>query len=80
MMTPNEHFSRRAFLKGLLATGAGVTIANWGGLFHSPLIAREAPRRYKRCILLMPGPLAVRLRPLAATWKGYFRCPHDEGR
>src|SRR3954452_24923486 len=47
-----SHATRRTFLKGLLATGAGVTVANWGGLFASRVSAQEATRRQKRCILL----------------------------
>jgi len=47
-----EHFSRRALLKGALATAAGVAVTNWGGLFNSQSIAAEAQKRGKRCILL----------------------------
>src|SRR4051812_27416772 len=47
-----EHLSRRAFLKGALATGGGLAVANWGGLFHTPLAAQQTTRRQKRCILL----------------------------
>jgi hypothetical protein len=49
---PHEHLSRRALLKGALATTAGAAVANWGGLFHSQTIAAEAQKRGKRCILL----------------------------
>ncbi len=48
----HEHLSRRALLKGALATTAGAAVANWGGLFHSQSIAAEANKRGKRCILL----------------------------
>jgi hypothetical protein len=87
----NQHLSRRAFLKGVLTTGAGVTIANWGGLFHSPLVAREAPRRYKRCILLWmnggasqidtfdlkPGrPTGGPFRPIATNVPGIQVCEY----
>src|SRR5262245_27209566 len=48
----SEHLSRRAFLKGAIATAGGVAVANWGGLFHSHTIAQETARRSKRCILL----------------------------
>src|SRR5882762_2965101 len=54
-MTPNTrqiHLSRRAFLKGALATAGGFAIPNWGGLVNSQTIAQEATRRNKRCILL----------------------------
>ena len=49
---PHEHFSRRALFKGALATTAGATVANWGGLFNTQAIAAEANKRGKRCILL----------------------------
>jgi len=48
----NEHLSRRTFLKGTLITGAGATVANWGGLFAARSIAAEAQKAGKRCILL----------------------------
>src|SRR4249919_1872143 len=48
----HEHFSRRALLKGALATAAGTAVANWGGLFNSQTIAAEAAKRGKKCILL----------------------------
>src|SRR5205807_9474658 len=54
-MTPNtrhDHLSRRASLKGALATVGGLTIPNWGGLVNSQTIAQEITRRNKRCILL----------------------------
>jgi hypothetical protein len=47
-----EHVSRRAFLKGALATAGGLALPNWGGLVHSQTIAAEAQKRGKRCILL----------------------------
>lgn len=47
-----EHLSRRSLLKGVLATSAGATVANWGGLFASPGLADEVKKRQKRCILL----------------------------
>lgn len=47
-----DHLSRRAFLKGALVTGGGLAVANWGGLFHTPVAAQETTRRQKRCILL----------------------------
>lgn len=55
-MTPDcprgEHLSRRALLKGTLATATGGAVLNWGHLFSSPVLADEATRREKRCILL----------------------------
>ncbi|MDB5384584.1 MAG: hypothetical protein JWM11_230 [Planctomycetaceae bacterium] len=47
-----EHVSRRALLKGVLATSSGATVANWGGLFASPARAEEVKQNQKRCILL----------------------------
>src|SRR5581483_8828110 len=47
-----EHLSRRAFLKGALITGGGLTLPNWGGLVHTQAVAAEAQKRGKRCILL----------------------------
>ena len=49
---PHEHLSRRALLKGALATTAGATVANWGGLFNTQAVAAEAAKRGKRCTLL----------------------------
>lgn len=48
----HEHVSRRALLKGTLATAAGGTIMNWGSLFDSPLLAETVQKSHKRCILL----------------------------
>ncbi len=47
-----EHLSRRAMLKGLMATSAGASVMNWGGLFGSPARAEEVKKNQKRCILL----------------------------
>src|SRR5262249_39021845 len=47
-----DHLTRRAFLKGVVATGTGLAVPNWGGLVHSSLVAAEAASRGKRCILL----------------------------
>jgi hypothetical protein len=47
-----EHLSRRAMLKGTVATAAGAAIMNWGNLFHSPAAADEVRKDQKRCILL----------------------------
>lgn len=49
---PSDHLSRRAFLKGTLATSAGGAFMNWGDLFHSPARAAEAHKEQKSCILL----------------------------
>jgi hypothetical protein len=47
----SEHLSRRALLKGALATAGGVFM-NWGDLFNSPVRANEAKTDQKHCILL----------------------------
>lgn len=53
MKTPKfEHLSRRALLKGTVATGAGGSLMNWGSLFNSPAVADEVKKGQKRCILL----------------------------
>ena len=48
----HEHLSRRALLKGVVATSAGGALVNWGGLVHSRAVAGEVSRQQKRCILL----------------------------
>jgi hypothetical protein len=48
----SEHLSRRALLKGTLATAAGATVMNWGGLVHSQAAAESARKEQKHCILL----------------------------
>lgn len=47
-----EHLSRRAWLKGTLATAAGGVVMNWGGLTGLQAIADEVKRQRKHCILL----------------------------
>lgn len=47
-----EHVSRRALLKGTMATAAGGTLMNWGNLFNSQATAAEVNKSQKRCILL----------------------------
>ncbi len=49
---PHEHLSRRALLKGSLATAAGTSLLNWGGLVHSDDHIKKAVASGKRCILL----------------------------
>lgn len=49
---PVEHLSRRALLKGALATTAGGVFMNWGDLFGSPGRAEEVGKQQKSCILL----------------------------
>lgn len=48
----HEHISRRALLKGTLATAGGGMLLNWGSLFHSQATAAEVAKTQKRCILL----------------------------
>jgi len=48
----NEHLSRRALMKGLLATAAGGVVMNWGGLAGSSALAAEARKQKKHCIFL----------------------------
>jgi len=47
-----EHVSRRSLLKGMVATGSGAAVANWGSLFNSGLLAEDVTRQHKHCILL----------------------------
>ncbi len=49
---PGEHLSRRMLLKGSLASAAGSSVLNWGGLAHSADSAEQTRRSSKRCILL----------------------------
>lgn len=86
-----DHLSRRAWLKGALATAAGAALPNWGGLFHSQTIAAEAARQNKRCILLWmnggasqidtfdmkPGrPTGGPFRPIATNVAGIQICEY----
>src|SRR5713226_4705441 len=48
----NEHLSRRALLKGALATVGGGVVMNWGGLTSLPALADEVRKERKHCILL----------------------------
>jgi len=89
--TPQEHLSRRALLKGALATSTGAAVANWGGLFNSQTIAAEAAKKGKRCILLWmnggasqidtfdmkPGrPTAGPFREIKSKLPGYHVCEY----
>jgi hypothetical protein len=49
---PADHLSRRAMLKGALATTAGGVFMNWGDVFGSAARADEARKEQKSCILL----------------------------
>jgi hypothetical protein len=51
-ISPSDHISRRALLKGTLVTSAGLTVANWGGLFNSKAAAAQTQKKAKRCLLL----------------------------
>ena len=48
----SQHVSRRALMKGTLATAAGGVVMNWGGLTGVSAIAAEARKAKKHCILL----------------------------
>src|SRR5947208_4611741 len=48
----NAHLSRRALLKGALATAGGAVVMNWGGLTGSAALADEVRKQQKHCILL----------------------------
>ncbi|MCA9224304.1 MAG: DUF1501 domain-containing protein [Planctomycetales bacterium] len=47
-----EHVSRRAMLKGCLATATGGAVMNWGWLTQSSTALAAAAREAKHCILL----------------------------
>src|SRR4051812_45709511 len=47
-----SHLSRRALMKGALATAAGGVVLNFGGLTGFTAIAAEARKQQKHCILL----------------------------
>jgi len=49
---PLDHLSRRAWIKGTLATASGGMVMNWGGLTGAAAYAEEARRQQKHCILL----------------------------
>ncbi|MEZ6141288.1 MAG: DUF1501 domain-containing protein [Zavarzinella sp.] len=87
----SDHFSRRAWMKGVLATSAGVAVPNFGRLFHSQLVAAEAKKRGKKCILLWmnggasqidtfdmkPGrPTAGPFRPISTNVPGVQICEY----
>jgi len=48
----STHITRRALLKGSLATAAGSVVMNWGGLTQTAAFAEEAKKQRKHCILL----------------------------
>jgi hypothetical protein len=53
MLCPRqEHVSRRALLKGVMASAAGASVLNWGNLVNSAHRADEVTKHQKRCILL----------------------------
>src|SRR4051794_36416921 len=55
-MRPNgtqaDHLSRRALMKGVLATAAGGVVMNWGGLTGLPVFAEAVRKERKHCIFL----------------------------
>src|SRR5205809_229576 len=46
------HLSRRMLLKGSLASAAGASVLNWGGLAQSADNVEQTKKKSKRCILL----------------------------
>jgi len=91
LCSPTEHISRRALLKGTLGTAAGAMVANWGGVFASRVVAAEAKKRGKKCILLWmnggasqldtfdmkPGrPTGGPFRPIASKVTGIQMCEY----
>src|SRR6478672_2023025 len=48
----SQHLSRRALMKGMLATAAGGVVMNWGGLTGSPALAEVVRKQRKHCIFL----------------------------
>ena len=49
---PSDHVSRRALMKGMLATATGGVVMNWGGLAGSRALAAEVRKEKKHCIFL----------------------------
>lgn len=47
-----DHLSRRALMKGALATAAGAVVMNWGGLTNPSALADEVRKGRRHCILL----------------------------
>ena len=45
--SPHQHLSRRALMKGALATAAGGVVMNWGGLTSQSALAEEARKQKK---------------------------------
>lgn len=48
----HEHVSRRALMKGTLATAAGTAVMNWGNLTDAAPLAEAVKQKKKHCILL----------------------------
>src|SRR5262245_52552257 len=86
-----QHTTRRAFLKGALATTGGLVVPNWGGLVHARSAAETAKKAGKRCILLWmnggasqidtfdlkPGrPTGGLFRPIASKVTGLQVCEY----
>lgn len=89
--TRNEHLSRRALLKGALATAGGLALPNWGGIVHANEAVAQAKKSGKRCILLWmnggasqidtfdmkPGrPTGGPFRPIASKVTGMQMCEY----
>src|SRR3954465_13539118 len=92
-MRPNgpraDHLSRRALMKGMLATAAGGVVMNWGGLTGFPALAEAVRKQRKHCIFLFmnggvsqfetfdmkPGrPTGGRFRPIDTNVSGLSIC------
>lgn len=52
MLHAQSHLSRRALMKGTLATATGGAVMNWGGLTGSGARAAEVRKQQKHCIFL----------------------------
>src|SRR4051794_30768828 len=89
MTPPINHLSRRALMKGALATATGGVVLNFGGLTGFTAIAAEARKQQKHCILLWmnggasqfetfdmkPGrPTGGPFRPIASNVPGVQVC------
>src|SRR5262249_62224203 len=47
-----DHLTRRTWMKGVLGTGGGALVMNWGGLTSAGGLAEQVQRVQKHCILL----------------------------
>src|SRR6476619_1895149 len=90
-MNPLSHLSRRAWIKGVAVTGAGLALPNWGSLAHARAAAEAAAKNKKKCVLLWmnggasqidtfdmkPGqPTGGAFRPVASNVTGLQVCEY----